>query len=122
MGVTPLVFNLRLHLSSDAYIIDKVFGSPESELGTGQLMRINTLFPAAKDEQGQTKGGLVLLRLVRSNSSTVVDETLKLRVSYEDRCGNPDFSELIVQPCLPIGSPKSYFENKGVRKAVLLAR
>merc|ERR1719240_1919802 len=120
--VTPLVFNLRFHLSSDAYVIDKVFGSPESELGNGQLMRINTLFPSAKDEQGQTKGGVVLLRLVRKHASTAVDETLKLRLSYEDRCGNPDFSELTVQPCFPVGSCESYFENKGVRKAVLLAR
>merc|ERR1719240_2503531 len=122
--VTPLVFNLRFHLSSDAYVIDKVFGSPESELGNGQLMRINTLFPSAKDEQGQTKGGVVLLRLVRKHASTAVDETLKLRLSYEDRCGNPDFSELTVQPCFPVGSGSSepYFENKGVRKAVLLAR
>merc|ERR1719473_253315 len=123
--VTPLVFNLRFHLSSDAYVIDKVFGSPESELSTGQLMRINTLFPSAKDQQGQTKGGVVLLRLVRKNSSAVADETLKLRVSYEDRCGIPDFSELSVQPGLPgrsIGSSDSFFENKGVRKAVLLAR
>merc|ERR1711998_813615 len=91
----------RFHLSSDAYVIDKVFGSPESELSTGQLMRINTLFPSAKDEQGQTKGGVVLLRLVRKNSSVAADETLKLRVSYEDRCGIPDFSELSVQPGLP---------------------
>eukprot|EP00746_Dinoflagellata_sp_MGD_P003761 gnl/MRDRNA2_/MRDRNA2_107288_c0_seq1.p1 gnl/MRDRNA2_/MRDRNA2_107288_c0~~gnl/MRDRNA2_/MRDRNA2_107288_c0_seq1.p1 ORF type:complete len:618 (-),score=124.34 gnl/MRDRNA2_/MRDRNA2_107288_c0_seq1:130-1983(-) len=123
--VTPLVFNLRIHLSSDAYVIDKVFGSPESELSTGQLMRINTLFPSAKDEQGQTKGGVVLLRLVRKNVPVASDETLKLRVSYEDRCGIPDFSELSVQPCLPassVGSSDSYFENKGVRKAVLLAR
>merc|ERR1719207_384500 len=123
--VTPLVFNLRFHLSSDAYVIDKVFGSPEPELSTGQLMRINTLFPSAKDEQGQTKGGVVLLRLVRKKSSAAADETLKLRVSYEDRCGIPDFSELSVQPCLPgrsTGSSESFFENKGVRKAVLLAR
>jgi Ca-activated chloride channel family protein len=123
--VTPLVFNLRFHLSSDAYAIDKVFGSPESALGSGQLMRINTLFPAAKDEQGQTKGGVVLVRLVKKSAALAADETLKLRVSYEDRCGNPDFSELRVQPCLPvrsIGSSESFFENKGVRKAVLLAR
>jgi Ca-activated chloride channel family protein len=123
--VTPLVFNLRLHLSSDAYVIDKVFGSPESELSTGQLMRVNTLFPSARDERGQTKGGVILLRLVRKNASVAADETLKLRVSYEDRCGIPDFSELTVEPCLPassIGSSENYFENTGVRKAVLLAR
>merc|ERR1711964_219182 len=77
------------------------------------------------DEQGQTKVGVVLLRLVRKQFSVAADETLKLRVSYEDRCGIPDFSELSVQPCLPCastGSSDSFFENKGVRKAVLLAR
>jgi len=130
--VTPLVFNLRLHLSSDAYTIDKVFGSPESELSTGQLLRINTLFPSAKDEQGQTKGGIVLLRLLRKSSAALEDGTIKLRISFEDRCGVPDFSEISVQPCFrdalaPIpdaltNSTGSFFENNGVRKAVLLAR
>jgi len=123
--VTPLVFNLRLHLSSDTYIIDKVFGSPESELGTGQLMRINTLFPSVKDEHGHTKGGVVLLRLLQKSSTVAGDGTLKLRVSYEDRCGIPDFSELSVQPCLTnasAGDSNAFFENTGIRKAVLLAR
>merc|ERR1719181_2402378 len=78
--VTPLVFNLRLHLSSDAYAIDKVFGSPESEISTGQLMRVNTLFPSAKDEKGQTKGGVVLLRLLKKHSAVADDTPLKLRV------------------------------------------
>jgi Ca-activated chloride channel family protein len=125
--VTPLVFNLRMHLSSSSYTIDKVFGSPESELSIGQLMRINTLFPSAKDEQGQTKGGVVLLRLLRNRLSAEDTEILKLRVSYEDRCGVPDFSELAVQPSFADTSPRmsdshSFFENKGIRKAVLLAR
>jgi Ca-activated chloride channel family protein len=123
--VTPLVFNLRLHLSSDAYVIDRVFGSPESEISTGELMRVNTLFPSAKDERGQTKGGVVLLRLLKKGSAVADDTSLKLRVSYEDRRGIPDFSEISVQPCLPdasTGNSSPFFENKGVRKAVLLAR
>jgi Ca-activated chloride channel family protein len=124
--VTPLVFNLRLHLSSNAYAIDKVFGSPESELSTGQLMRINTLFPSAKDEHGQTKGGVVLLRLVRKTTDATEDDDgiLRLRVSYEDRCGIPDSSELCVRPPLDNSGEVDniFFENTGVRKAVLLAR
>jgi Ca-activated chloride channel family protein len=123
--VTPLVFNLRLHLSSDAYVIDKVFGSPESEISTGELMRVNTLFPSAKDERGQTKGGVVLLRLLKKSSAVAGDTSLKLRVSYEDRRGIPDFSEISVQPCHPdasTGNFSPFFENNGVRKAVLLAR
>merc|ERR1711977_323984 len=46
--VTPLVFNLRLHAASKAWKIDRVFGSPEADLATGQLMRVNTLFPSPK--------------------------------------------------------------------------
>jgi Ca-activated chloride channel family protein len=123
--VTPLAFNLRLHLSSDAYVIDRVFGSPESELISRELMRVNTLFPSAKDEHGQTKGGVVLLRLLKKSSAVADDASLRLRVSYEDRCGIPDFSELSVKPCLPdasAGISGPFFENDGVRKAVLLAR
>lgn len=123
--VTPLVFNLRLHLSSDAYAIDKVFGSPEFEISTGELMRVNTLFPSAKDDQGQTKGGVVLLRLLKKSGAVAGDTSLKLRVSYEDRRGIPDFSEISVQPChrdASTGNFNPFFENNGVRKAVLLAR
>merc|ERR1711988_1561226 len=59
-------------------------------------------------------------------SSAVADDTsLKLRVSYEDRRGIPEFNEISVQPCLPdasTGNSSPFFENRGVRKAVLLAR
>jgi len=124
--VTPLVFNLRLHLSSNAYTIDKVFGSPESDLSTGQLMRVNTLFPSTKNEHGETKGGVVLLRLVRKNEDAAADDdrSLRLRVSYEDRCGIPDSSELCVLPPLnsQMKDDRVFFENAGVRKAVILAR
>jgi len=105
--VTPLVFNLRLHLSSDAYTIDRVFGSPESEISTGELMRVNTLFPSVKDERGQTKGGVVLLRLLKNSSAVANDTSLNLRVSYEDRRGIPDFSEISVQPFRPDASADS---------------
>jgi len=129
--VTPLVFNLRVNLASDTYAIDKVFGSPEAELATGQLMRVNTLFPSPKDDTGRTKGGIILLRLVRKSSvvSSVADETIKIRVSYEDRCGVPDFCEQCVVPPFSLDSSVDYrkeghgfFENSAIRKAVLLAR
>jgi Ca-activated chloride channel family protein len=127
--VTPLVFNLRLHAASESWAIDRVFGSPEAELATGQLMRVNTLFPSPKDSDGQTKGGIVLLRLVRKRSacSDLADGAITLRVTYEDRCGVPDFCEqrVVPPPKMPHESSASlhgYFENSGVRKAVLLAR
>jgi len=127
--VTPLVFNLRLHVASESWAIDRVFGSPEAELASGQLMRVNTLFPSPKDCDGQTKGGVVLLRLLRKRSSCseLADGAITLRVTYEDRCGVPDFCEqrVVPPPALPhecLAADHGYFEHSGVRKAVLLAR
>ncbi|MFC2068387.1 VWA domain-containing protein [Chloroflexota bacterium] len=54
--VTPLVFNLQLTLEADGWEIEKVYGSPEANEATGELMRVNTLFPS-KREEGETKGG-----------------------------------------------------------------
>ncbi len=60
--VTPLIFNVRLNFESHGWRIEKVFGSPEADQSTGELMKINTLFPS-KSVGGETKGGLVLLKL-----------------------------------------------------------
>ena len=54
--VTPLVFNLQLNFQSRGWRIEKVFGSPEADEATGNLMKINTLFPS-KSEGGETRGG-----------------------------------------------------------------
>ena len=44
--VTPLVFDLRLRLDAPGYEIEKVYGSPEADQATGELMKVNTLFPS----------------------------------------------------------------------------
>lgn len=40
--VTPLVFNLLLNLDANGYNIKKIYGSPEADESTGQIMKINT--------------------------------------------------------------------------------
>jgi len=114
--VTPLIFNLQLKFESHGWRIDRVFGSPEADSATGSLMTINTLFPS-KSEGGETKGGLVLLKLRRISSEP--DERIYLRVSYEDRNGRRDTSESLV--FLETQQPE-YFENTGIRKGILLSR
>ena len=114
--VTPLVFNLNLYLESHGWRIEKVFGSPEADTATGNLMHINTMF-AAKSEGGENKGGIVLLKLRKT--STATGEPVYLRVSYEDRDGHQDVSEAVI--VLEERSPE-YFDNTGIRKAVLLTR
>ncbi|MCX6803257.1 MAG: hypothetical protein NTY48_01660 [Candidatus Diapherotrites archaeon] len=112
--VTPLVFNLNLKLDTNGFEIEKVYGSPEANEATGQIMKINTLFPSATTEEG-TKGGLVLLKLKKTSQ----DAAMKLKVTYEDRSGKSAVNEMKVN--VPEVQP-DYFENNGLRKGILLSR
>ena len=112
--VTPLVFNLQLTLEADRWEIEKVYGSPEANEATGELMKVNTLFPSKK-EGAETRGGLILLKLEKTSAGG----ELILKASYEDRNGNEDSSEATVE--LEDETPE-YFKNSGIRKGVLLSR
>jgi Ca-activated chloride channel family protein len=111
--VTPLVFNLRLGLDASGWDIEEVYGSPEADKATGELMKINTLFPS-RSEGGETRGGLVLLKLKKTGSY----DRISLEVSYEDRNGNSDTSSAVIQP---ESFSADYYANSGIRKGVLLA-
>jgi Ca-activated chloride channel homolog len=113
--VTPLVFNLRLTLDANGWDIEKVYGSPEADQSSGELMKVNTLFPSQKKD-GETRGGMILLKLKKRGTDT---GSLRLRVSYDDRAGNRDTSESMVY--LESTRPE-YFDNNGIRKGILLAR
>ncbi|MBN2364122.1 VWA domain-containing protein [candidate division WOR-3 bacterium] len=112
--VTPLVFDLELVLESDGYEIEKVYGSPEANLSTGEIMKVNTLFPSKRVE-GETRGGLVLLRLKKTSG----DARISLGVSYEDRNGVKDENSQTIEFG---GSETEYYDNSGIRKGILLAR
>jgi Ca-activated chloride channel homolog len=115
--VTPLVFNLQLKFESAGWRIEKVFGSPEASEATGELMKINTMFPAPKSEGGETRGGLVLLKLRKTSSNS--NEPVYLRAAYEDRNGRYDSSSVTI--VLESTSPE-FFDNSGLRKGILLTR
>lgn len=112
--VTPLVFDLVLSLESDGYEIEHVYGSPEADEATGEIMRVNTLFPS-KAQDGKTKGGIVLLKLEKTSD----EATVELKTSYLDRTGRTDGETVTVS----LESPDSdFYENSGIRKGILLAR
>ena len=113
--VTPLVFNLRLTLDSDDWEIEQVYGSPEADKATGELMKVNTLFPS-KRVDGEVKGGLILLKLKNTGDDT---GSIRLKTSYEDRAGDVDGSETKIY--LDNQRPE-YFDNSGIQKGILLAR
>ncbi len=110
--VTPLVFDLTLHLDSDNYDIEAVYGSPEANQATGEIMKINTLFPSESSD-GKTRGGIILVKLKQTGKNSKA----KLTCNYKDRNGIPfNISENIEF------SSKMRGSDNGIRKAVLLSR
>jgi Ca-activated chloride channel homolog len=112
--VTPLIFDLTLGLQADGYEIRSVYGSPEADMATGELMKVNTLFPSERTDN-ETRGGLVLLQLKKISENA----SIKLNVQYKDRVGKiynnaqeVTFSE----------SDGEYFSHSGIHKGVVLSR
>jgi len=113
--VTPLVFNLKLSLDADGWEIEKVYGSPEADEATGELMKVNTLFPS-KTEGGETKGGLVLLKLRKTSDDP---GKVNLKVTYEDRNGD---KRTVRETVEFVREKPEFFGNSGIRKGILLSR
>ncbi|MDD3647273.1 MAG: VWA domain-containing protein [Candidatus Dojkabacteria bacterium] len=112
--VTPLVFNLELRLDAEGFDIEKVYGSPEANEATGEILKVNTLFPS-KTVDGETKGGVIILKLKKTSD----EYSLTLKSSYEDREGNTDGDE----QSIVFGKEKAdYYQNSGIQKAILLSR
>lgn len=113
--VTPLVYDLNLHLSSSLYSIEGVYGSPEADLATGDIMRVNTLFPSENNAEA-TKGGVILVKLHKGTQQGESKE-LYLEVSYKDVKGKVHHNRQKVS----LKSKESYYDNSGIRKAILVA-
>lgn len=111
MMVTPLVFGLELTLESDGYDIMRVYGSPEADLSTGEIIRVNTLFPS-RTEDGQVRGGIILLQLSGTGGHTIT-----LRTAYEDADGSPGGGAVNVTM-----QGMASHDNDGIRKGILLSK
>jgi len=109
--VTPLVFDLSLKLSSNDFVIDKVYGAPKANLHTGEVLKVDTLFPSSSSDEG-VKGGVILVKLKKIGSG----DEFSLKVNYKDRDGK-SFSSY------KSGRFESgnYFEGSGIKKAVMLS-
>ncbi len=111
--VTPLVYDLTLKLDSKKYKIDAVYGSPDAKLATGEIMKVNTLFPSS-NENGETKGGIILLKLKKVADG---NSDIKLKLSYTDINGKPfsNSQDVTFKP------KNQYYDNSGIRKAILIS-
>lgn len=112
--VTPLVFNLSVSVASDGYAIADVYGSPSADEATGEVMSVNTLFPSRRKDN-RTEGGVILVKLRKTGES----DRLALTASYDTRTGEAHETSRTVQ--FDDQEPP-FYDNAGVRKAVVLAR
>lgn len=112
--VTPLVFDLSLDVVSNGYEIEAVYGSPNADRATGEVMYVATLFPSPTSE-GETRGGVTLLQL----RETDPDASLELVANWVERDGTQDRDTATLS--FPTPSPE-HFDNTGIRKAVVLSR
>jgi len=113
--VTPLVYDLELKLSSTTYSIEAVYGSPDAKMATGEIMKVNTLFPSHNDGTA-TKGGVVLIKLHKQDKMAS-RENIELEVSYKDVNGKAYSNRQSVK----FKTNKQYYDNNGIRKAVLVS-
>lgn len=120
--VTPLVFDLELKFNSTNYVIKSVYGTDTKEKNSATLMKVNTLFPSSRNESGEAKGGVILLKL----SPAIVDfkedpgfEGTQITVSYKDRDGKEHKNE---QKVSLKNTTEEYYDNTGIRKAIALTR
>lgn len=114
--VTPMVFDLKLDLSSEEYEIEKVYGSDTANEETGNIMHVNTLFPSKTNESGEVKGGVVLLKLKKKTDAPSGE--VKLTVSYTDRNGTSYENYQTVE----VTDGAERYDNTGIRKAIVLTR
>ncbi|MGN1311226.1 MAG: VWA domain-containing protein [Clostridia bacterium] len=114
--VTPLVFDLKLSLKSEDFEIASVYGSDTVNKENGNIMNVNTLFPSKTTDTGEVKGGVVLLKLNKKTEDN--SGSLKLKVSYKDRNGKEYSNSQTVE----LEDREEYYENTGIRKAILLTR
>ncbi len=112
--VTPLVYDLELKLTSSNYSIEAVYGSPDADMATGQIMKVNTLFPS-KNDGTATKGGIVLLKLKKIGRGK---ENIKLDVKYKDVNGKA-FAN--TQNVKFKSNGTYYYDNSGIEKAILVS-
>ncbi|CAF2269302.1 unnamed protein product [Rotaria magnacalcarata] len=117
--LTPLVFNVEMKFQSDLFDVERVYGSPECDkTQQGECIKINTLFPSRTDDEQQTRGGIVLLKLKTKKSITDVVSTIAhFSVTYEDRLGNQCKEKQTID--IHMNNEIDY-PNAGIRKAILL--
>eukprot|EP00490_Sorites_sp_Unknown_P014390 CAMPEP_0114657594 /NCGR_PEP_ID=MMETSP0191-20121206/14197_1 /TAXON_ID=126664 /ORGANISM="Sorites sp." /LENGTH=215 /DNA_ID=CAMNT_0001877359 /DNA_START=1379 /DNA_END=2023 /DNA_ORIENTATION=+ len=84
--VSPLVFGLKLNIECEGKsdIIEEVYGidSDYNKNKNTELMNVNTLFPSPTDDDGDTKGGVIIVKLKKMH-----EYNISISCKYKDKTG-----------------------------------
>ena len=116
--VTPLVFDLDLNVESKDFAVEKVYGTDTKDNLKGNIIHVNTLFPSKSDDNGEVKGGVILVKLKKLNNND--NGTVRVDVSYKDRTGKNFSDKKDVE--INTSSTAEMYEDTGIRKAIVLTR
>lgn len=121
--VTPCCFDLDVRIANPSTVsINRVYGSPGNEMPEdGLLMSMLSGFPSAHDENGGTKGGIILVKVSpQKNASGLGKQTLELSLTYTDIDGQQHRAVNTIE--LDFGATQEQYSNLAIRKAILLTR
>eukprot|EP00027_Filamoeba_sp_ATCC50430_P001605 CAMPEP_0168553062 /NCGR_PEP_ID=MMETSP0413-20121227/7050_1 /TAXON_ID=136452 /ORGANISM="Filamoeba nolandi, Strain NC-AS-23-1" /LENGTH=744 /DNA_ID=CAMNT_0008583719 /DNA_START=144 /DNA_END=2375 /DNA_ORIENTATION=+ len=118
--VSPLVFDLKLKLEGKGVSIEEVYGTPEADQTTSDIMKVSTLFPSKREDNGEARGGVILLKL-KYDPKKFKDNQVTLQVSYEEaRTGIQSKEEQHVSLIDP--AVQEHFDDTVAKKAVALVQ
>lgn len=113
--VNPLVFDLNMKIKSTGFKIKKVYGSPEADKATGEVMKVATLFPS-QNKEGEIRGGIIVLQLEKKPNAK--DNKIQIKLDYKDREQKKDSHSVDFE----LKSDSESYANTGIRKGILLIR
>eukprot|EP01083_Nonionella_stella_P177445 623706_1 len=121
--VSPMVFDLKLSLqregNRDNSCIEAVYGSNDIDVASGEIMNINTLFPSPPNDEGETKGSIVLIKLNKSVRDQLND--IQIECCFEDKFGKK-YKNMQSIAFNKDRMNEEYYANMAVRKGILLTR
>ncbi|ETO32295.1 von Willebrand factor type A domain-containing protein [Reticulomyxa filosa] len=107
----------KLTAFESMYTLDEVYGTRERGSTTDTLMTVKTLFPSNVNEEGITKGCMLLLKLKRNDN---IEKNDSASVVVQNR-KSQQFAA-IIPPSAALNYPfeQEWFESHGVHKVIAL--
>lgn len=113
--VSPMIYDLNMKLSSNSFKVENIYGTDDlNSERTGDVLHINTLFPSSSNSNGEIKGGVILLKVKRTGN----EDKLHLKLNWENLDGKRDGNKIIIN----FKDNNEYYDNTGIRKAIVLTR